>query len=60
MELGPFTALGEFFLGAAFIYLVIGGIGLLLAYFIIRAAVRSGVLQALAERDRRRPPHSQQ
>lgn len=58
MELGPSTPLYEFFMTAAIIYLVIGGVSLLIAYFIIRAAVRTGVLQALAERDRRKKPPS--
>ncbi len=53
MELGSLTTPYELVLGAAIIYVVIGGASLLLAYFIIRAAVRNGVLQALAERERK-------
>lgn len=53
MELGSLTTSFEFFLGATVLYLVVGGASLLLAYFIIRTAVRNGVLQALAERDKR-------
>lgn len=53
MELGSLTTPYDLFLGAAIIYVVIGCASLLLAYFIIRAAGRNGVLQALAERDKR-------
>ncbi len=53
MELWSLTTPYQHFLGAAISHVVIGGASLLLAYFILRAAVRSGVLQALAERDKR-------
>ena len=53
MELGPLTTPYQLFLGAAIINVVIGGASLLLACFTLRASVRNGVLQALAERDKR-------
>lgn len=54
MELGPLLPQDGILIGGLVLYLVVAGVSVLLAYLVIKAAVRKGVLEALAEHEERR------